>query len=161
MEKIKNLPKPYLVGAGVIVVLLFVIIGLLASGNKKPVAETPKQVQANQDIQEAIPTVDSSVKVDFEQLPGNKINIEVMSLPKGTEGIDYEISYDTSDKGLQGAIGMLEIAGGKAAPDEDIFMGTCSSGTCIPHKVAGPIKLTLRFNGSYGEQLFEKEYENE
>lgn len=160
MEQLKNLPKPYLIGGGVILVLLVVIISLVMNGGKSKEAATTEP-QITQEVPEAIPTVDPSVEVIFEKQPGNNVTIEVNSVPAGTESIDYELSYETEDKGLQGVIGQLEIDGNKAAPDEEIFLGTASSGTKLAHNVTGPIKVTLRFSGNYGEQLFENEYDSE
>jgi len=40
-----------------------------------------------------------------------------------------------------------------------ITLGTCSSGKCVYHEVVGKIKVSLKFTGSYGEKIFEKEYE--
>ena len=159
MEQLKNMPKPYLIGGGVIILLLVVIIGLLMGSGNKEQASAEKKPEITQEVQKPIPTVGPSVQVDFKALTGNKIDIQVDGVPSGTESIDYELSYDTEDKGLQGVIGQLEVKGDKAAPDEEIFMGTCSSGTCIRHIVKGDVKVTLRFTGSYGEQLFEKEFE--
>lgn len=154
------MPKPYLIGGGIIVLLVVIIIVLAVGGKDKETQQvtTPK---VNQDVADVIPTVSNSVQVEFEQQAGNKVSITVDGVPDGSESIDYELSYDTPDKGLQGVIGQLEITGTKASPEEEIFLGTCSSGTCIPHKVKGGIKVTLRFTGSYGEQLFEKDYDNE
>jgi hypothetical protein len=39
-----------------------------------------------------------------------------------------------------------------------IVLGTCSSGTCRYHNILGPIKLNLKFTGSYGEKIYEKEF---
>lgn len=161
MEQLKNMPKPYLIGGGVIIALLIVIIVLMSGGKKEEAQANPTEPQVAQEEPEAIPTVDPSVKVAVEAMAGNKVSIEVDGVPDGTDTIDYELSYDTSDKGMQGVIGQLEINGDKAAPDEEIFLGTCSSGTCISHNVTGSTKVTLHFSGTYGEQLFEEEYELE
>lgn len=161
MEQLKNMPKPYLIGGGVILVLLVVIIALLTGGKKEEPQANQNTPQLTQEVPEAIPTVSDAVKVDVEAMTGSKVNITVDGVPSGTETIDYELSYDTTDKGLQGVIGQLEIDGDTAAPDEEIFLGTCSSGTCIKHNVTGKTKVTLHFSGSYGEQLFEEEYDLE
>lgn len=139
-----------------IVVLLLIAVGAFAftRNNSAPVEET---TSAEEQEEAPIPTVDSSVKVDLESLNGGKeVEISVSAAPKGTEDIDVELSYETSDKGLQGAIGTIMVENGSGS--KKITLGTCSSGTCVYHDVSSDIKVYLKFNGDYGEQIFEKNF---
>ncbi len=105
-----------------------------------------------------IPTIDSSVKVSLTLTPaGHEVELLIKAIPSGTNSIDYELSYQTKDQGLQGVIGTINIAGDSKF-DKKITLGTCSSGKCVYHEVVGSIKLTLKFTGSYGEKIFEKDY---
>lgn len=97
------------------------------------------------------------LEVDILPLPGNKINLAIKNIPSGTQTIEYELTYETEDKGLQGVIGTLDDFSGKEYQKE-IFLGTCSSGNCVEHKVSGAISLLLRFSGDYGEGVIEKEF---
>ena len=101
--------------------------------------------------------MDSSVKVDLKSVNAKKeVAVEVSNSPKGTETIDVELSYETKDKGLQGAIGTITVENGSGS--KTITLGTCSSGTCVYHNVSSDIKVYLKFNGSYGERIFEKNF---
>lgn len=106
-----------------------------------------------------IPTVDSSVKASLDKATGGKeVMLKINSIPKGTTGIDYELSYQTAQQGLQGVIGTISLAEGESNYEKKLTLGTCSSGTCVYHQVVGKIKLTLKFNGDFGERVLEKEY---
>jgi len=121
-----------------------------------------------------IPTVDSSVKVDFKSFKKGEIVLTIANAPKGTKEIDFELSYqaintDVGDGGEgtveQGIIGKcFKVLESWQCGEEDnvggrkIVLGTCSSGVCRYHDVVGPIKLNLKFSGSYGEKIYEKEF---
>ncbi len=139
----------------VAVVLILLIAGgvFFLSSKRSKTQSTPTQTDTS-----IIPTVDSSVKVDVENKSStHELTLSVTGIPKGTDTIDYELSYETEEQGLQGLIGTLDTAG-KSDASKTITLGTCSSGTCVYHKVKGSIKATLKFNGSYGEQVFEREF---
>lgn len=105
-----------------------------------------------------IPTIDSSVSVSLTSTTaGHEVELSIKNIPSGTTTVDYELSYQTKQQGLQGVIGTINI-GGSSDFDKKITLGTCSSGKCVYHEVVGTIKLTLKFSGGYGEKIFEKEY---
>lgn len=139
-----------------IAVFILLISGVFVLGRKdtsrnQPEEETPAE--------EVIPTVNSSVKVDLSAQAGRKeVTLAIEGIPDNTESIDYELSYQTAQQGLQGVIGTIsDIENSKY--EKKLTLGTCSSGTCVYHQVVGKIKLTLKFNGSYGAKLYEKEFE--
>ncbi|MEK7177744.1 MAG: hypothetical protein AAB705_02885 [Patescibacteria group bacterium] len=119
------------------------------------------------------PTVDSSVQVDLKSTKKGEAILSINNAPNGTESIEFEMSYlvineDTGDGSgtvSQGAIGKCNEENsvwecGEPSPSgRKIILGTCSSGVCRYHNITGPIKVSLKFSGSYGEKVFTKEYE--
>jgi hypothetical protein len=145
-----------LVIAGTVIVVLLVVGGIFMSSRNQQPAQTAEVTQ-EEDFEAPIPTVDPSVKVQLEPINGGQeVEITVDAAPEGTDTIDVELSYETADKGLQGAIGTIEVDGRKGM--KKITLGTCSSGTCVYHDVSSDIKVYLKFNGDYGEQIFEKSF---
>jgi len=121
-----------------------------------------------------IPTVDSSVKVDFKTLKRGEVAITISNEPKGTKEIDFELVYKALNSSFQekeeafveqGAIGKCyQFKTFWQCGEEDgyggrkIVLGTCSSGVCRYHNISGPIKLNLRFTGKYGEKIYQGEF---
>lgn len=157
----------------VFVVLVFLGLTFLFLNNK---SFSKKEVLLGPTLptEAVIPTVDSSVKVEFKPLKKGEVALTISNEPKGTKAIDFELSYkaqnnDVGDEGEgtveQGVIGKCfkterfwqcgeeDTYGGRK-----IVLGTCSSGTCRYHNILGPIKLNLKFTGSYGEKIYEKEF---
>lgn len=153
MEKLKD-KKILIIGLVSLLVIIFLILKFFVFKNKpvkKEITISPTQ--------ELIPTIDSSVKVSLTSvLEGKEVLLSIKNIPTGTESIDYELSYETAKQGLQGVIGTVTLNSDKKEIEKKITLGTCSSGTCVYHQVVGKIKLSLKFSGSYGERIFEKEY---
>ncbi len=144
----------------IIVAVIVVIIGAVAlviirrggANNSAGTSPTPT-VQ-----EQVIPTIDSSVLVVLTQITqGKEVLLQIKNVPTGTQTIDYELSYQTKQQGLQGLIGTIQVAG-KNEFEKQLTLGTCSSGTCVYHEVVGSIKLGLKFTGDYGEKVFDKEF---
>jgi hypothetical protein len=148
--------KKIMIGIGLVALIL--VIGAFVLLRKDG-----SQVKSDTEIiptEESIPPVDSSVKVELSALNQNReVNLKIEGIPDGTESIDYELSYQTQKQDLQGIIGTLTLSENEETYEKKLTLGTCSSGTCVYHQVVGGIKLTLKFVGSYGEKIFEKEYE--
>ena len=145
--------KKYLMIGGIVIVLL--VIGYWLFGRTKQTKTENKEPLPTEII---IPTVDASVKVSLKDAGnGKEVELKIDNVPSGTESIDYELSYNTAQQGLQGVIGTITDSGGSY--EKKLTLGTCSSGTCVYHQVVGKIKLSLKFNGDFGEKVFEKEYE--
>jgi len=154
-----------------LLLVLVVIIGFVFL-NKKPAKKTSPTVVVP--TEELIPTVDSSVKVEFKPLKKGEVILKVSNEPKNTKQIDFELSYqvvntDVAEGGEgtveQGAIGKCyqiksfwECGEVNNSGGRKIILGTCSSGTCRYHNIVGAIKVVLKFSGSYGEKIFEKEF---
>lgn len=140
----------------VTVVLILVGIGLaLFFSQQKP--KVTEQPQKKEELG-AIPTVDASTTVTLSALQGNKeIVLKSNSVPNGTTGVDYELSYDTKAQGKQGVIGTISSVSGNSF-EKQMTLGTCSSGRCVYHEVVGAIQVTLKFTGDYGEKVLSKEF---
>ena len=143
---------------GSVLIFILIIGGVLVSSkngkSQKPDLEEllPTEV--------VIPTIDSNVSVDLvSSSAGREVVLQIKSIPSGTDTIDYELSYQTKQQGLQGVIGTVELKKNESEVDKALTLGTCSSGTCIYHQVLGKIRLNLRFTGDYGDKVFEKEYQ--
>jgi hypothetical protein len=84
----------------------------------------------------------------------------INGIPSGTDSIEYEMSYNTAEQGLQGIVPDEPISvKGKSSYSKEFFLGTQSSGARTYHKVEGPVRIALKFNGSYGARSFEKDFE--
>ncbi|PIY68501.1 hypothetical protein COY90_05520 [Candidatus Roizmanbacteria bacterium CG_4_10_14_0_8_um_filter_39_9] len=144
-------------------VVIFILASVIAFGIYKLNTKAPsKPVVTNgvTDEQTIAPTVGAGTQVEFSALAGKKeVLIKIEGTPTETETIDYELSYEEKEKGLQGVIGTIALTKKEQRVEKQITLGTCSSGRCVYHTVVGKIKLTLRFTGSYGNQIFEKEYD--
>ncbi len=147
--------KRYLIIGIVVVFLLIGIVGFVIKRNQIP----NSAINQPSPTEEVIPTIDSSVVVDLISLStGREVQLTIGKIPSGTSTIDYELSYQTAKQGLQGVIGTITL-NKESDYKKNLTLGTCSSGTCIYHQVIGKINLTLKFNGSYGERIFEKDFE--
>ncbi len=149
-----NLQKKYLY-PGLVILVLLLVIGYWLLGRKSNFKNTSPAISPTEAV---IPTVDSSVKVDLvSSLPGKEVLLRIENIPVGTETVDYELSYQTAQQGLQGVMGTIKLDNDKRY-EKKLTLGTCSSGTCVYHQLVGKIRLTLKFTGSYGEKIFEREY---
>jgi len=143
--------------------VLLAIVGLAMlifnrRGRKRKVEMRGNQAEKEQ----LIPTLAAGeIEVNLRpEIAGKEVALSIDKVPPGTATFDYELSYKTKDKGLQGVIGTVtgdEFANGRY--HKKITLGTCSSGKCVYHQVVGQINLTLRFYGDYGERLFEEKYQ--
>lgn len=145
----------------VIILLLLVAIGFFITrdGGDEVVDDTTRD-SVLPDV-EVLPTVDPSVEVLLEvDALGREATLSIENYPKGTELIEYELSYDALVDGEsvpKGVIGTIDIEKGRAT--KDITLGTCSSGVCKFDEGVKLISVTLKFEGGYGAQLFEGEFE--
>ncbi len=108
---------------------------------------------------EIYPTVPDTVHVDLtSDSKKQEVTLTISGIPKGTEFIEYELSYEAKGGLPKGVIGTIE-PDGESTVDRQITLGTCSSGTCVYDKGVNTIKVTLRFDGEKGTQIFEEEFE--
>lgn len=164
-EFVKN--NKVLAGVGVITIIIIVVALTRVTGGAK-------NQSGNESVLENEPTiamVDSSVIVTVK--PSTKkgeVEIEIKNAPAGTKQADIEMSYNRKPQATDdiegaesipdGILSTCEFAGNSRNCKKDgITLGTCSSGVCRYHQLAGPASVTIRFSGTYGEKLFEKQYE--
>ena len=139
-----------------IVIIVIILIAFMAFRQNKTADKSQKKIETQL---ETIPTVDASVKVDLQSKNNRKaVELKMSNIPEGTTSIDYSISYQTKQQGLQGIIGVMKIKEGEKEASFTRDLGTCSSGRCVIHEVVGNVKVELKFTGKYGERIFEKEY---
>lgn len=146
--------KTKMILGGVLVVLVIILGYWLFMGRKTTANNQGEQVVTSEEV---IPTVDSSVKVSLTAQTGNKeVLLSIKNMPRGTNNLEYILSYETVEGGLQGVNSTAEITGSDF--EKKITLGTCSSGTCVYHNIKGKIKVELIFKGDYGSKYFAKEY---
>ncbi len=153
-----NLDKKKLLVIGTVLITFLIIGGVLVSSRKTRLEKQPEEELLPTEV--VIPTVGSDVSVDLvSSSAGREVALQIKGIPSDTESIDYELSYQTKQQGLQGVIGTIELKKNESEVDKSLTLGTCSSGTCVYHQVVGKIRLNLRFTGDYGDKVFEKEYD--
>ncbi|MEK7597452.1 MAG: hypothetical protein AAB441_02290 [Patescibacteria group bacterium] len=146
--------KTMMVLGGIFLVLFllssyWLLIGRKSSANKKNEQTAP--------LDGVIPTIDSSVKISLTALTGKKeVLLSIKNIPTNTTELEYILSYETVEGGLQGVNSTAEIT--EQDFEKKITLGTCSSGTCVYHNIKDEIKVELVFKGDYGERYFTKEY---
>ena len=142
-----------------VIVLGIVALGMVGFGIWKFVlAPTPEATVEEEDVE--LPVVDSSVKVDLVARDDKRaVNLKIAGIPKGTESIEYELSYDTSAGLPKGALGTIRLKDGESSVEREILLGTCSRNVCKYDEGVTKINLVLRFNHPKGSSQFQKEYE--
>lgn len=135
--------------------VLFIFAGYwLLIGRKANVNNKNEQMVPSEGV---ISTIDSSVKINLIPLRGRKeVMLSIKNMPKNTNSLEYILSYETVEGGLQGVNSTAEITGSDF--EKKITLGTCSSGTCVYHNIKGKIKVELVFKGDNGDKYFTKEY---
>ena len=145
-----NRKKIMIIGGVILVVLIFVGFILLPG---KPKVNNEKTTP----VDGVIPTIDSSVKISLTALTGKKeVLLSIKNMPINTTGLEYILSYETVEGGLQGVNSTAEITGRDF--EKKITLGTCSSGTCVYHNIKDKIKVELIFKGNNEDKYFTKEY---
>lgn len=149
----------YIIGGVITAILIAVTVFILMRGKK---AETQTDTMKPPTQEEIIPTVDSSVKVEIiPHLEKKRFDLSVKGIPKDTTALEYELTYQTAKGGLPGYSSAIDIKSGQDSYEKkDFLLGTCSTGgACTYDEVVGPLKVTIKFTGSYGDKLFEKDFE--
>lgn len=150
-----------------LVIFSLILVKFFVKQERQPSKILPEE----EVLEKPIPTVDSAVIVDLKPITKGEISLILKDVPDRTKTIEFELSYESENKDtgegkstvLQGAIGKcFEIKDkwecGEPTPNgRKIVLGTCSSGACRYHNIVGPIKVYLRFSGSYGEKIYEEE----
>lgn len=146
------------IGIGVFVLILVVFGVVLMMQGGSDDEEVDAAPFDDEQVVEEIEYVDDSVEVNLEFInAGREIELEVDNVPEATDVIEIELSYQTETKGFQGVIAEIDVEEGAttATTEKPITLGTCSSGTCIYHQVIDEIQVNLKFEGDYGERLYQ------
>lgn len=161
MQELFEKNKTIIIAGTVILVLL--IIGIMIMFSGKPQQDETDVSDTDEQLDEPIPTVDPSVEVSLEAINNNQdVVVTVENVPEGTEEIEVEISYEREEPELDspiadGSFAVMEPEGNRA--ETEIKLGTCSSGVCRYHTLTtGEIRTVLKFNGEYGERLYENTF---
>ena len=143
---------------GGVLVTILIIGGVLIGSNKGKQEVVEEEELLPTEV--VIPTIDKNVEINLVSSSlGREVVLQIKNIPAGTETVEYELSYQTKQQGLQGVIGTVELKTDQSEVDKRLTLGTCSSGSCIYHQVVGKVRLNLRFTGDYGDKVFEKEYQ--
>lgn len=154
-----NSKTMYIIGGVIVVIIIGFVSFIMVRGDKQ---ETPAEIKKAPTQEEIIPTVDASVKVKIvPHLEKKKFDLVVSGIPDSTTTLEYELTYQTAKGGLPGYSSAIDIESGQDTYEKkDFLLGTCSTGgACTYDEVVGPLKVTIKFTGSYGEKLFEKDFE--
>jgi len=138
------------------VFFIFLVVGGFFLFRKKTTTKEEKKLVTPTPTQ--LNLVDRSVKVSLTPVEGGReVLLKITNIPSGTEEIEYILSYETEEGGLQGVNSNAKVSG--SVFEKKITLGTCSSGTCVYHKVKGKIRVELSFRGRYGEKYFSADYD--
>ena len=141
----------------ILIILLAILILILITFFLIRKDKEEVQNKINIPTSQIIPTVDASVKINLIPLNQKKsVLLSIKNIPAKTKKIEYVISYETEDGGLQGVNSTVAV--NSSDFEKEILLGTCSSGTCVYHRIKNSLKLELMFKGDYGEKIFIKEY---
>ncbi|EKE15204.1 MAG: hypothetical protein ACD_12C00114G0010 [uncultured bacterium] len=139
---------------GGVLLVLFIFLGYRLLMGRKVSVNKNTQIAP---LDGVIPTIDSSVKISLTALTGKKeVLLLIKNMPVNTSSLEYILSYETVEGGLQGVNSTAEIT--ERDFEKKITLGTCSSGTCVYHNVKGKIKVELIFKGDNQDKYFTKEY---
>ncbi|OGK31506.1 hypothetical protein A3F29_04135 [Candidatus Roizmanbacteria bacterium RIFCSPHIGHO2_12_FULL_33_9] len=166
-ELIKN--KKFLAIFAAALVLIIALI-FFFTGRSRVEGLEPQEQLTNI---EAIPTVDSSVIVDLKVgKRSGEVILTIQNAPEGTRSIEYQLTYDAVSREQGGSVVPRGVIGKcvkqsgsqntwsceQPNSGEAIVLGTCSSGTCVYDNITGDINVQLKFTGSYGDKIFEKDF---
>ncbi len=166
-EILKN--KKFLAITSVTIILIIILVFFLVKKSKNSELELQEQLTNT----EIIPTVDSNVKVKLTEADKRgELILTVDDAPTGTTAIEYQLTYDAISREEGGSVVPRGVIGKciqqlsskntwscqQPNSGEAIVLGTCSSGTCVYDNITGDINVQLKFVGSYGERIYEKDF---
>lgn len=112
-----------------------------------------KSRQAGQGPVEPTPTVEQietlpegALTASFTSLGGRNYRFTLEKIPDGVVSLSYEISYETTNRGMQGVISSpIEIKSGQTTYQNDKFLfGTCSKNKCVYDEGVSNLEITVR-----------------
>lgn len=166
-DLLKN--KTFLAVGISVIILVIILVIFLVRKNRNNDLELQEQLTNT----EIIPTVDSNVNVSLKEADKRgELLLTVRDAPTGTTAIEYQLTYDAVSREEGGSVVPRGVIGKciqqlssqstwscqQPNSGEAIILGTCSSGTCVYDNITGDINVQLKFTGSYGERIFEKDF---
>lgn len=82
--------------------------------------------------------------LDFNLVSRSSVNKVTLSVFNLSDSVDYEIIYN-DQLNQQGIYGTISIVDGGS--DRDFYLGTCSSGVCLPHAVSIGSTISVTIDG--------------
>lgn len=120
-----------------------------------------KSQQAGQGPVEPTPTVEQietlpedALTASFTSLGGRNYRFTLEKIPDGVVALSYEISYETTNRGMQGVISSpVEIKSGQTTYQNDKFLfGTCSKNKCVYDEGFKTVDVAIRLAFSDGKE---------
>lgn len=106
-----------------------------------------------------LPTISDKINVELTPFSGNKsVTLKIKGLDNNFESIEYDMNYITGNGLSRGVLGKIRLKGEKEITRDNIVLGTCSSGHCVYDTGVTTVNLSLRFNSSSGDRIFQKSY---
>lgn len=150
-----QIKQQWLVPAAALAIVFVIGVGLLmmkkGPGQKGPTTTDvlPTQVQ--------LPPVEDSVSATVTADKRKEyVTVAVTGVPSDVTDIEVELAYTDKQGNTDAAIDVITIEAGKKV-EKKLALGTCSA-TCTFDFGGGAVNLRLKFNGTKGSRLFEKEY---
>lgn len=142
----------------IIIVLVLAIIGVLAffflKPSSKPVVEPTSQTENS----ETIKKVDLKTQPEWVQKltvsakkgrsPNGLSNFTISVTGIEADNLTYVVQYQTTNKGVQGALAMSPQSVKNKAFTKVIDLGTCSTKSCVRHDGVTSIDVELDFSDS-------------
>ena len=142
-----------------ILAVLLLITGVVVFGaitrKSTPTSIVPPEQQ------EELGPLDPSVSVDWKEVKASTYNLEIHGLASKYQELEYEFTYDTEGliQGGNNGKDPIEVSS-KDEFEREIYLGTCSSGTCKPHKGIKKVSLLIILTDtSGGRSQFSKDYD--
>ncbi|HUD20124.1 MAG TPA: hypothetical protein VMR81_06810 [Patescibacteria group bacterium] len=146
--------------------VLLIITGVVVYKimSPKPATKTTASTPADMtSLQDSLPPVDSSIKVDLVKstTKANTVSITADGLAGKIVSIGYELSYDSQGliKGVNSGSTPIDTTG-KDTFSREIYLGTCSRNDCTPDLGVTKVSVVLEFTDTAGKKSqFSKDYD--
>lgn len=149
-HKIKN--NKVLLGIIALVVIFLLVGSYLLFSNKPASQETEENGFIEEELESLTP---EEIGLEIVVSSDNKEVKFVINKPEGFTNVEYELSYEANDRANPGNRVTRGVAGedeltGEIYESEDLFLGTCSSGTCIADTGVNQVDLLLKITKTDG-----------
>lgn len=154
----QNQSKILIIGALFIFILIGTFIFIIKpTNNTSDIKDTNTTLPQNKTYPKIENTSEITLQADSQK---RQVTLSIDKIPEDINEIEYELSYDaigeSGEKVPQGSIGTISTITNQQV-ERIIKLGTCSA-TCTYHKGVENIHVSLKFNGTKGTRMFEKDY---